>query len=109
MGLSKYLGQIAPIMAPIVADDDLWSYTRAETGETLTVTAFLKYVQTEQDGFGIQTKRQRIPVVRAMNLPWSDEEIAGANDIITAPDGTEWRIADAYERPSGWTDLHVSA
>lgn len=105
MSLKHHLRRGAAVMARTMADEDPWSYHHVATDETIDVTAFIKFVQTEQDGYGAQTKRQRIPVVRALDLPWPDGELVG--DTVTSPEGEFWYVVDAYTRSSGWTDLHV--
>lgn len=106
MSLKHHLRRGAAVMARTVADEDHWSYHHVATDETLDVTAFLKWKSSEQDPYGGPTKRQKIPVVRALNLPWPEEELLG--DSITSPEGVRWHILDVDTRPSGWTDLFVS-
>lgn len=106
MGLKRHLGRISRVMAPTFADDELWDYHHVATDEHVDVQAFLKFKTSEQDPYGAPTKRQKVPVIRVVDLPWGDDEVIG--DYITSPEGVRWYVTDADTRASGWTDLFVS-
>lgn len=111
MALSRHLEQIADLMMDGMGDP--LPYTHADTSEELTVTGFLKWNKSEQDPFGKQSKRQRIPMIRVSGLPvdeagepvWGDDELIG-DELVC--DGSRWSVVDAYRWPSGITDLWVS-
>lgn len=104
MGLDRFLGQISTVMAPVLGDE--LAYRHVTTGEDVTVVGFLKWKSSEIDPIGKPTKRQKTPVFRVQDLPWSEDDVIG--DRITALDGTVYTVTDADTRPSGWTDLFVS-
>lgn len=103
MGLERYLGRIADVMAPHLGDE--LAYHHTATGTDTTVVGFLKWKSDETDPIGRPTKRQRIPVMRVQNLPWSEDDVVG--DWITGTDDVEWYVNGALTRASGWTDLYV--
>lgn len=105
MALKDLIGNIATIMAPTFADDELWDYHHVATDEHVDVQAFLKFKTDENDPMRGPTKRQKVPVVRVVNLPWVDGDCVG--DMITSPDGSRYEVLDADTRASGWTDLFV--